>query len=109
MPNATWKVLEREAAALFGGTRYPANSGHRLDFESATAIGQVKLVRNLSLNALTELAEEMERQALPKHKAGVVVVKCRRGKGRASPMLVVVTAAVWEAMNGKASEQEATA
>jgi len=95
--------MERDAAALFGGKRHPANSGHRLDFESATAIGQVKLVKTLSLNALTELAEEMEREALPKQKAGVVVVKVRRGKGRPSPILVVVTATVWEAINGKAN------
>jgi len=104
MSDRPWKALERQAAALFGGRRHWANSGERLDFESDTAIGQVKLVRVLSLEALTQLAEEMEREALPKFKAGVVVVKVRRGRGRHSPMLVVCTAAVWEAMNGKAEE-----
>lgn len=105
MSNPKWKQLERDAAALFGGTRKWSNSGERLDFESGTAIGQVKLVRALSLEALTQLAEEMEREALPKFKAGVVVVKVRRGRGRPSPMLVVCTAKVWEAMNGTAAEK----
>ena len=99
-----WKQLERDAAALFGGKRHWANSGERLDFESSTAIGQVKLVRRLSLDALTTLAEEMAREALPKQKAGVVVVKVRRGKGRKSPMLVVCTAEVWAAVNGPCQE-----
>ncbi len=102
MSDHAWKQFERDAAALFGGTRHPANSGHRVDFESTTAIGQCKLVKRLSLEELSVLAEEMEREALPKYKAGVVVVKVRRGKGKPSPMLVVMTAAVWEAMNGRA-------
>lgn len=106
MADKAWKEFERSAAALFGGKRAWANSGERLDFESPTAIGQCKLVRVLSLAALTELAEEMEREAMPKHKFGVVCVKLRRGKGRKSPMLVVTTADMWALMNGATSEQE---
>lgn len=105
MPDKPFKQLERQAAALFGTVRHPANSGHRLDFESDTALGQVKLVRVLSLEALTQLAEEMEREALPKGKIGVVCAKVRRGPGKKSSMLVVMTAAVYEVMNGKRSEQ----
>jgi len=103
MPDTAWKDLERRAAALFGGRRSWANSGARLDFEAPGTIGQCKLVKRLSLEALTQLAEEMEREALPRHKAGVVVVKVRRGKGRASPVLVVCTEAVWRHLNGDAS------
>jgi len=31
MPDRQWKQEEREAARLLGGTRYPANSGGRVD------------------------------------------------------------------------------
>jgi hypothetical protein len=96
-----WKQFEAEAAALFGGRRHWANSGERLDFETAGYIGQCKLVKVLSLEKLTQLAEELERVSLP-HKAGVVCVKVRRGRGRPSAMLVVCTAAVWRHLNGGA-------
>jgi hypothetical protein len=100
MPDKPFKQFERQAAALFGGMRFPANSGHRLDFETPTALGQCKLVKTLSLAALSALADEVAREALPKYKAGVVVVKLRKGKGRPTPMLVVCTADVWRALNG---------
>ena len=102
MADAAWKALEREAAALFGGRRHWANSGERLDFEAPGYLGQCKLVKRLSLEALSQLAEEMERDALPRQKAGVVVVKVRRGRGRPSPLLVVCTEAVWRHLNGVA-------
>ena len=104
MPDAAWKGLERQAAALFGGRRKWANAGERLDFEAPGAIGQCKLVKRLSLESLSQLAEEMEREALPQQKAGVVVVKVRRGRGRPSPLLVVCTEAVWRHLNGSAKE-----
>jgi hypothetical protein len=105
MADKPFKQFERAAAALFGGRRHWANSGQRLDFESATALGQCKLVKVLSLAALSALAEEVAREALPKQKAGVVCVKLRKGKGRASPMLVVCTADVWRAMHGDAQDE----
>jgi hypothetical protein len=105
MPDKAWKAFERSAAAIFGGRRHWANAGERLDFESATALGQCKLVKTLSLAALSALAEEVAREALPKQKAGVVCVKLRKGKGRASPMLVVCTADVWRALHGDAQDQ----
>ena len=105
MADKAWKAAERKAAALFGTLRHPANSGHRVDFEGPTVIGQVKHVKNLSLKALSDLAEEMAREALPKCKYGVVVAQCRRGRGHPSPMLVIMTAEVWEAMAGKRTEQ----
>lgn len=100
MADRAWKRQERDCAALFDGKRFPANVGHRLDFESAWAIGQCKLVKTLSLEALTQLAEEMEREGRAANKLGVVCVKIRRGRGTPSPMLVVVTAAQWRAWVG---------
>jgi hypothetical protein len=89
-----WKQFEADAAALFNGKRFWANSGERLDFEgwignrllgpSKIEIrGQCKLVKNLSLEALTKLAEEPG--------VDVVCVKVRRGTGNPSPALVVMT------------------
>lgn len=71
--------------------------------ESSTVVAQCKLVRCLSLEALTQLAEEAERQATSKFK--VVAVKIRRGRGRPSPMLVVCTEGVWRALSGGAAAE----
>lgn len=90
-----WKQFEADAAALFNGKRFWANSGERMDFEGEVRYspqrydlpskvrGQCKLVRTLSLEALTKLAEEPG--------VDVVCVKVRRGAGRPSPALVVMT------------------
>jgi hypothetical protein len=97
-----WKQFEADAAALFNGKRFWANSGERMDFEGSVSVsdydgppgsppgrkrvpvrGQCKLVRNLSLEALTKLAEEPG--------VDVVCVKVRRGAGNPSPALVVMT------------------
>ncbi len=99
-----WKKLERQAAALFGAKRAWANSGESLDFESSRYVGQVKLRRTMSLEELTVLSEQVERDAGP-HRVGVVVVKRRRGPGRESPILVVVTAAMWKRLNGRPEEE----
>lgn len=100
---SAWKQFERDVAALLGGRRFWANSGERLDVESESAIAQCKLVKRMSLEAITALAEEVEREAAPKFKAGVVAVKLRRGRGRSSPMLLIVTAETWKRMNGSAT------
>lgn len=100
MADKPWKSFEREVAALLGGRRFWANSGERLDVESPTAIAQCKLVKRMSLAEITALAEEVEREAAPQFKAGVVAVKLRRGRGRASPTLLIVTAATWQRMSG---------
>jgi len=98
-----WKQMERDAAALIGGARYWANSGESIDFESPNLVGQAKLVRVLSLEKLTQLAEQAQRDGETKHKAGVVAVKVRRGKGRESPMLMVMTEASWRLMHGESA------
>lgn len=87
-----WKQLEADAGALFGAKRCWANSGERCDFIGATAVGQCKLVKTMSLEALTQLAEEMDAEGNRTNKLGVVVAKVRRGRGQKSPMLVVMTA-----------------
>lgn len=100
MPDKAWKAEERRAAALFGGTRFKANTGGALDFETAGYVGQVKHRARLSLAELEALAVEMERVGFQKSppKMGVVVVKRRRG-GK-TPRLVVCTENVWKEMNG---------
>ena len=84
---SAWKAFEREAATLFAGARFWANSGERADFEGSifgTKVrGQCKLVKTLSLESLTQLAEEPGIE--------VVCVKRRRGKGKPSQPLVVMT------------------
>jgi len=104
-----WKSFEASAAAIFNGKRFWANSGERLDFEGTIlrAVdctihekrcdpiqihGQCKLVRTLSLEALTKLAEESG--------VDVVCVKVRRGSGKASPMLVVFTEENYRRLHG---------
>ena len=101
MPDA-WKIFEAESAALFGVHRAWANSGHRLDFprpdelDDAPAIGQCKQVQRMSLEELTALAEEMEALGLQSEKLGVVCIKVRRGKGKKSAPLVVMTFPMWD-------------
>ena len=101
MPDKPWKAFERECARLIGGTRYAANSGALIDCESSTVVAQCKLVKTLSLSALSDLAETAERQGAVKWKAGVVAVKVRRGHGRRSPVLVVMTETVWRQLHGE--------
>ena len=103
MGDHAWKQFERDVAALLGGRRFWANSGERLDVVSDSAIAQCKLVKQMSLAAITALAEEVEREAAPQFKAGVVGIKLRRGRGRPSPMLLIVTEATWRRMNGAAT------
>lgn len=105
MPDKPFKKFERTTAALFGGRRYPANMGNRVDFTSDLVIGQCKLVQRISGAEISDLAEEMARVALPRHKLGVVCFKIRKGTGRTSPTIIAMTAAVWEQMTGKRVEQ----
>jgi hypothetical protein len=101
MSNPGWKKFERTVGALIGGRRFWANSGEALDCEGPTTVAQCKYVRSMSLAALGALAEEVERQAAPKFKAGIVVIKQSGHKGpRISPTLVVMTENVWRQMNG---------
>ena len=61
-----------------------------MDVEGPTFIGQCKLVRALSLRALTDLALEVEAAAEPKAKLGVVAVMLGGRHGSmAMPTLMV--------------------
>ena len=94
--SVAWKAEERLVARLLGGSRYPANSGGRVDVESPKVVAQVKHVRQLSLAQLEALAVEMEELGAEKGKLGLVVVKRRAGGGTATPRLIVMTQAVFE-------------
>src|SRR5262245_18639292 len=100
-----WKQFERDIAALFGGTRFWANSGEKLDVESETVVAQCKEVGRMSVAELVRLAEQVEREATIKLKAGVVCVRIKRGPGYPkSPTLVAMTEATWRYMNGAATD-----
>jgi hypothetical protein len=54
-------------------------------------------VKQMSLEQLTQLVESVTRQATnTKDKRGAVFIKCRRGKGHTSPVLVVMLAGTWK-------------
>lgn len=103
MPSSTsWKQLERDVAKLVNGARYPANTGDRIDVESNQYVIQVKERKSLSLEVLTQLVEEMEQIGKAKGKRGLVAAKVRRGRGKASPILIIQSADQWKDIdNGK--------
>ena len=110
MPDRPWKQEERSVARLLGGTRYPANSGGRVDVEGPGVVAQVKHVQRLSLAQLEALAVEMERVGTERGKTGLLVVKRRAGRGQPTPRLVVMTEAVWQVPRGTGSKyQQVTA
>lgn len=105
MAGKAWKQFEAAAARLFWGARFWANSGERSDFEGRTrdgvrVKGQCKLVKTLSLEALTKLAEEKD--------VDVVCVKVRRGRGCPSPGLVVMTFDKFQEFYGEKETAEQT-
>lgn len=82
-------------ARLLGGSRYPANSGGRVDVEAPGIMAQVKHVQRLSLARLEALALEIAELGRQRGKAGLVVVKRRAGRGQLTPRLVLMTEAAW--------------
>ena len=91
MPDRSWKAEERAVARLLGGSRYPANSGGRVDVEGPQVVAQVKHVQRLSLTQLQTLAVELAKVGDQCGKVGVVVVKRKAGRGIFTPRLVVMT------------------
>jgi hypothetical protein len=100
MSDRAWKHFERAVATLFNGRRFWANSGETMDVEGPTVVAQCKHVARMSLEQLSQLAEVSEKQGTLKQKTGVVAIKVRRGHGRHSPILIVMTEAMWRFMNG---------
>lgn len=101
MTDKPWKQAERDAAALFNGTRYPANTGGPVDFETDRYVGQVKHVKSFSLAQLEGLAVELAELGSQKGKIGLVVIKRRSGKGHPTPQLIVLTNEAWEKLTEK--------
>ena len=100
MANKPFKQFERQIARLLGGVRFPANTGGPVDVTSETILASCKLRKTFGLNALAEEAERMEREARGTLKIGIVAVKPRRGSGRKSPVLIVMTAGEWARFHG---------
>jgi len=107
MPDRAWKQEERDAARLFGGTRYPANSGGRVDCESACHVAQVKHVKALSLLQLEALALELETEGAHRGKTGLVIVKRRAGRGCSTPRLICMTEDAWLTLQGNPEDSPA--
>jgi hypothetical protein len=84
-----WKQFERGVARALGGKRYPANQGGVIDVETPWEVVQCKERRALSLGDLTTLTGIIEEAGRTKGKRGLVVVKVRRGRGKATTTLVV--------------------
>ncbi len=99
MSRTNWKQCERDAAALIGGVRFPANTGNAFDCESERFLAQVKNRRVLSLTELETLALSMEELAGNKGKLGLVMVKRSAGSGIKTPWLVCMTGSIWKALN----------
>ena len=100
--NPTWKKLERWAGLMLGGGRHWANSGEAVDAEGPLFTAQCKLVRELSLARLTELATQAEAEGRNKGKIGLVVVKLGgRHGGRRAPALFVLHEDAWRDLHGK--------
>lgn len=101
MSRTGWKHRERQIARLFGGMRYPANTGGPVDVEGTAWVVQVKERGRLSLVELERLALEIDRIGNQKGKHGVLAVKRSAGRGRVTPWLLIVTEAVWREMHGE--------
>jgi hypothetical protein len=102
MTDRPWKAAERRAAKLIGGRRYPANTGRGVDCESESYCIEVKERQRASLTELSAWALEIERVSVQRTppKIGLVLVKRRGGRGKATPTLVVMTVAAFTEMNG---------
>lgn len=107
MSSSAWKSEERAVARLLGGTRYPANSGGRVDVEGPRVLAQVKHRRVCSLAELEGLALELESLGRARGKLGLVIVKRRAGRGTPTPRLVVMTEDVYRRMRGSDADAEA--
>ena len=95
---AHWKQFERDVARLLEGKRYPANSGGRIDVESAEYVAQVKHRKTMSVPELERWATEIEQIGAEKGKTGILVVKRRAGRGQATNALGILTEAAFLAL-----------
>lgn len=96
MSDKDWKQVERDAAKLFGGKRFPANSGHRIDGESALFVWQVKHRKNHTMADMFNLTKEMEVYGQEHGKMGLVYLRDKPGRGGKATSLVVMTEEVFK-------------
>ena len=106
MPDAAWKQMERAVAALIGGRRLPASSDDTVDCEGPRFLAQAKLVKKMSLEEITGLAEAIAQEATKRGKLGVVGLKVRRGAGVKSPVLMVMTDETFKTLIGYYLERD---
>jgi hypothetical protein len=88
--------MERRAAAIFGGRRFPASIGGPADFETERFVGQVKNTNRLSQGELGRLCEQIAEYGFSRGKLGVVVTKAAAGRGNETPIIISATAEVWK-------------
>ncbi len=98
MGNTHWKQFERDVARLLEGKRYPANSGGRIDVESAEYVAQVKHRKTMSVPELERWATEIEQIGAEKGKTGILVIKRRAGRGHSTRTLIILTEAAFLAL-----------
>lgn len=84
------KWFERIVAQLLGAPRYWANSGEAVDNESEHFVVQSKCVKQMSLSALTALAETAAEDGRKRGKIGLVAIKFRAGRGNRTGTLLVL-------------------
>jgi|SRR3990167_2598000 len=93
MSRTGWKQVERNAAALIGAKRHWANAGEREDADSPYFAAQVKNTKQLPLDQLTCLVEEMIVLGINTGRIPIVFVK--QSARRPTPLLVVLPADAW--------------
>ena len=100
MIESMLEEFERDVAHRIGGRRHWANAGGTVDCESDRFIVQCKLLKACSLEALTQLVEQADADGARRGKHGLVAVKVRRGCGKPSPALIVMTARTFASLIG---------
>lgn len=105
MADKRWKQFERFAAEAIGGKRFWANSGEAIDCESDEFVAQCKLVKTLSLAALSELCKTAAEQGQAKGKVGVVVTKVSK---RQLPAIISMTVEQFQQLAGTEDDDEIT-
>lgn len=99
MARTTWKRAERDAASILHGARYPANQGGAVDVESSRFVAEVKNVKRFSALQIERECLAIERAANLKNKVGVLMVKRSAGKGKDTPWLICMTAAMFRELS----------
>lgn len=84
------KKFERYVDSLIGTKRKWSNSGETVDTESDRFVVQAKNVTQMSLEALTKLAQTAAADGQARGKVGIVAIRLRAGSGRKTGALLVI-------------------